>query len=93
MLSSKNWPTLIVPVDCPVTAEIDRLSRGAALAVGGGMVAVDLLERGDGELLISEVNHTMEFRNSIDTTGVDIPGRMADHVLAMAHGHAAVGVP
>ena len=70
--------------NCPVTAEIDRLSRGAADAVGGGMVAVDLLESRDGRLLISEVNHTMEFRNSIDTTGVDIPGRMADHVLALA---------
>jgi len=55
------------------------------------MVAVDLLERGDGELLISEVNHTMEFRNSIDTTGVDIPGRMADHVLALAARGTAVG--
>jgi [lysine-biosynthesis-protein LysW]--L-2-aminoadipate ligase len=77
--------------NCPVTAEIDRLSRGAAGAVGGGMVAVDLLERGDGELLISEVNHTMEFRHSIDTTGVDIPGRMADHVLALARSQAAVG--
>jgi [lysine-biosynthesis-protein LysW]--L-2-aminoadipate ligase len=53
------------------------------------MVAVDLLERGDGELLISEVNHTMEFRNSIDTTGVDIPGRMAEHVLATARGATA----
>jgi len=70
--------------NCPVTGEIDRLSRAAAEAVGGGMVAVDLLERGDGELLISEVNHTMEFRNSIEVTGVDIPGRMADHVLALA---------
>ena len=77
--------------NCPVTAEIDRLSRSAAAAVGGGMVAVDLLERGDGELLISEVNHTMEFRNSIDTTGVDIPGRMADHVLSLARTSAAVG--
>jgi len=77
--------------NCPVTDEIDRLSRAAAEAVGGGMVAVDLLERGDGELLISEVNHTMEFRNSIDTTGVDIPGRMADHVLALAARGTAVG--
>ncbi len=74
--------------NCPVTDEIDRLSRAAAEAVGGGMVAVDLLERGGGELLISEVNHTMEFRNSIDTTGVDIPGRIADHVLAVARGSA-----
>jgi [lysine-biosynthesis-protein LysW]--L-2-aminoadipate ligase len=75
--------------NCPVTAEIDRLSRGAAEAVGGGMVAVDLLESRDGRLLISEVNHTMEFRNSIDTTGVDIPGRIADHVLALARETAA----
>jgi [lysine-biosynthesis-protein LysW]--L-2-aminoadipate ligase len=53
------------------------------------MVAVDLLESRDGRLLISEVNHTMEFRNSIDTTGVDIPGRMADHVLSVASRSAA----
>ncbi len=26
----------------------------------------------------------MEFRNSIDTTGVDIPARIVDHVLAVA---------
>lgn len=69
--------------NCAVTAEIDRLSRSAAEAVGGGVVAVDLLERSD-ELLVCEVNHTMEFRNSITTTGVDIPGRIADHVLAVA---------
>ena len=36
----------------------------------------------DGGLLVNEVNHTMEFRNSIDTTGVDIPGRIVDYVLA-----------
>ena len=78
--------------NCPVTEEIDRLSRAAAEAVGGGMVAVDLMERGSGELLVSEVNHTMEFRNSITTTGVDIPGRIADHVLALARETAATGV-
>ena len=25
----------------------------------------------------------MEFRNSIDTTGVDIPGRIVDYVIAV----------
>jgi [lysine-biosynthesis-protein LysW]--L-2-aminoadipate ligase len=64
----------------------------AALAVGGGVVAVDLLERADGQLLIGEVNHTMEFRNSIDVTGVDIPGRIADHVLALARRGALAAV-
>lgn len=66
--------------NCPVTPEIDQLSRGAATAVGGGIVAIDLLETADGRLLVNEVNHTMEFRNSIAPTGVDIPGRVVDFV-------------
>jgi [lysine-biosynthesis-protein LysW]--L-2-aminoadipate ligase len=68
---------------CPVTPEIDALSRQAAAAVGGGMLAIDLLESPDG-LLVNEVNYTMEFRNSIDTTGVDIPGKMIDYLLREA---------
>ena len=67
--------------NCPITPEIDRLSLASARAVGGGVVAIDLLERRNGELLVNEVNYTMEFRNSIDTTGCDIPGRVADYVL------------
>lgn len=69
--------------NCPVTPEIDRLSRAAARAVGGGVVAIDLLEHPDG-IMVSEVNYTMEFRNSIETTGVDIPGRIVDYVMAVA---------
>ena len=69
--------------NCPVTPEIDRLSRAAARAVGGGVVAIDLLEHPDG-IMVSEVNYTMEFRNSIEVTGVDIPGRIVDYVMAVA---------
>jgi len=69
--------------NCPVTPELDALCVKAAKAVGGGVLAIDVLER-DGELLVNEVNYTMEFRNSIDTTGVNIPARMIDYVLAVA---------
>jgi [lysine-biosynthesis-protein LysW]--L-2-aminoadipate ligase len=69
--------------NCPITPEIDELSRRAAKAVGGGMLAIDLLESPDG-MLVNEVNYTMEFRNSIDTTGVDIPGKMIDYVVREA---------
>jgi [lysine-biosynthesis-protein LysW]--L-2-aminoadipate ligase len=72
--------------NCPVTPQIHELSLAAARAVGGGVVAVDLLETSDGRTLVNEVNHTMEFRNSIDTTGVDIPGKIVDYVLRMADG-------
>ncbi len=74
--------------NCPITPEIDALSLAAARAVGGGVVAVDILERRNGELLVNEVNYTMEFRNSIDTTGVDIPDKMVDYVLRVGRGEA-----
>jgi len=70
--------------NCPITPEIDRLSRAAAEAVGGGVVAIDILEAPDGRLLVSEVNHTAEFRNSIAPTGVDIAGCIVDYALEVA---------
>lgn len=69
--------------NCPVTPEIDRLSQEAARAVGGGVLAVDLFESESG-FQVNEVNYTMEFRNSIHTTGVDIPARIVDYVLNAA---------
>lgn len=69
--------------NCPVTPEVDAISRAAAQAVGGGMLAIDLLESPDG-FLVCEVNYTMEFRNSITTTGVDIPAKMIDYLIREA---------
>ena len=63
-----------------MTDELRDLSVRACRAVGGGIVAVDLFET-PGGLLVNEVNYTMEFRNSIDTTGVNIPGLVVEHVL------------
>ena len=67
--------------NCPVTPEIDALCQQAATAVGGGILAVDLLEDPERGLLVNEVNHTMEFRNSIEPTGVDIPAVVAQYVI------------
>jgi [lysine-biosynthesis-protein LysW]--L-2-aminoadipate ligase len=72
--------------NCPVTPEINELSLAAAQAVGGGVVAVDLLETKEGQLLVNEVNYTMEFRNSIDTTGVNIPDVVVDYVVKVGRG-------
>jgi [lysine-biosynthesis-protein LysW]--L-2-aminoadipate ligase len=85
--SSENWITNTarggIASNCPITPEIEDLCRRTAQAVGKGMLAIDLFESPDG-MLVNEVNHTMEFRNSIATTGVDIPGLMVDYVLAHA---------
>ncbi len=71
--------------NCPLTPELKGVSLGAARAVGGGVLAVDLMETTHG-LLVQEVNYTVEFRNSIDTTGVDIPQKILDYVEAVARG-------
>ena len=82
--SSSHWITHTargaVATGCPVTDEIASLSVAAAHAVGGSVLAVDLFESTAG-LLVNEVNYTMEFRNSIDTTGVNIPERVVTYVL------------
>ncbi len=72
---------------CEMTPDIAAISHAAAAAVSdgvGGILAIDLLEDPARGLLVNEVNHTMEFRNSIDTTGVDIPRSMAEYVLQVA---------
>lgn len=85
--SSDHWITNTArgakTTNCPITDELRELSLRGAKAVGGGVVALDLFETDDG-LLVNEVNYTMEFRNSIGVTGVDIPGRIVDHVLRVA---------
>ena len=55
----------------------------AAKAVGGGVVAIDLFETDEG-LTVNEVNYTMEFRNSVEPTGVNIPGRVVDYTIEQA---------
>jgi [lysine-biosynthesis-protein LysW]--L-2-aminoadipate ligase len=83
--SSENWITNTarggVATNCPVTDEIADLCRRAARAVGGGLLALDLFETDTG-LTVNEINHTMEFRNSIVTTGVNIPQKMIGYVLS-----------
>ena len=74
--------------NCPVTPELASISEAAAAAVGGGVVAVDLFETAQG-LQVNEVNYTMEFRNSIDTTGVNIPARVVDYVIKVGQASRA----
>ena len=68
--------------NCPVTPELREISLRAAGAVGDGVLALDLMETSRG-LVCHEVNHTMEFKNSVAPTGVDIPGKIIDHLVSV----------
>lgn len=75
--------------NCPVTPELNDLCLRAARAVGGGVLAVDLMETPDG-LTVHEINYTIEFRNSIEPTGVNIPAKVIDYVVKVAKGRQQV---
>ncbi len=85
--TSDHWITNTargaVAANCPLTDELCDISVRAAEAVGGGVVAVDVFETDNG-LLVNEVNYTMEFRNSVSVTGVDIPKHIVDYTVSRA---------
>lgn len=91
---SEHWITNTArggqATNCPVTPELNKLCVAAAKAVGGGIVGVDVLEDPERGYLVNEVNYTIEFRNSIASTGVDIPNRIVDYVLAVGRGEIKV---
>jgi [lysine-biosynthesis-protein LysW]---L-2-aminoadipate ligase len=68
--------------NCEVTPELADLAERSARAVGGAVVAVDLVEDPKRGLLVIEVNHTMEFKNSVTTTGVNIPLKIAEYAIS-----------
>ena len=71
---------------CEVTPALNDICVRAAKACGGGVLAIDVFEMPSGTFSINEVNYTMEFKNSIVTTGVDIPGLYADYIMKVARG-------
>lgn len=86
--TSPHWITNTarggVATKCPVTPELHELCIAAANAIGSGVVALDIFEDEHRGLLVNEINYTMEFRNSIDTTGVNIPAKVIDYTLQVA---------
>lgn len=69
---------------CPLTPELSEICHKAARAVGGGLLAVDIIEHPQRGFQVNEINHTMEFHTAAPTTGIDIPNLIVDYLLAVA---------
>jgi [lysine-biosynthesis-protein LysW]--L-2-aminoadipate ligase len=69
---------------CPITPEIEALCLKAAAAVGGGVLAIDLVEHPEKGLVVNEINHTMEFHTAQPISGVDIADEIVSYVLKVA---------
>ena len=73
---------------CPITPEIENLCLRAAKAVGGGVLAVDLVEHPEKGLVVNEINHTMEFHTLQPVSGIDIAGEIVDYTVIVAREYA-----
>jgi [lysine-biosynthesis-protein LysW]---L-2-aminoadipate ligase len=68
---------------CPITPEIESICLNAAKAMGGGVLAIDLIEHSERGYLINEVNHTMEFHTMQPLSGIDIAGEIVDYAISI----------
>jgi len=66
--------------NCPVTKDLSKIAALASDSVGGGILALDIFETDDGYSM-NEINHTMEFKNSEQPTGVSISGKIVDYCI------------
>jgi [lysine-biosynthesis-protein LysW]--L-2-aminoadipate ligase len=69
---------------CPVTPELEEICLKASQAVGGGVLAVDVIEHSERGLLVNEVNHTMEFHTVQPLSGIDIADTIVGYTVNMA---------
>ena len=85
--SSEHWITNTAKgaktSKCELSSELNEICQKAANSIGNGVLAIDLMESKNG-FLVNEINYTVEFRNSIEPTGVNIPGKIIDYVISEA---------
>lgn len=88
--SSEHWVTNTArgakATPCPVDAALEQVVLDAAEAVGGGILAVDVIEDSTRGYLVNEINPTPEFRGAETATHADLPNKIIDHVLRVAKG-------
>ena len=86
--TSEHWVTNTArgaqATPCPVDEELAEIVMDAARAVGGGILAIDVIEDPERGYLVNEINPTPEFRGAETATHADIPNRIIDYVLQIA---------
>jgi len=73
-------------VNCPITPELEEICLNAAAAMGGGILAVDVIEHPERGFLVNEINHTMEFHTAQPTSKIDVGDVIVDYVTKVATG-------
>ena len=81
---SSDWLTNVskgaTTEECIITPELEKISIMASRAVGGGALAIDIMETSDG-FTVNEINCSMEFKGSMHAVKKNIPAIIVDYCL------------
>ncbi|MDG6904867.1 MAG: lysine biosynthesis protein LysX [Nitrososphaerota archaeon] len=82
----ENWKTNVAlggrTEACEITSELEETVLKAAGAVGKGVLGIDLMERSDSQLVVHEVNGTVEFKGAQMATSQSIAKLIVDYLLS-----------
>jgi [lysine-biosynthesis-protein LysW]---L-2-aminoadipate ligase len=84
--SQDNWKTNVAlgghSETCKITPELEETILKTVKVIGTGVLGIDLMERPDSELVVHEVNGTVEFKGAQTATEYSIAGRIVDYVIS-----------
>jgi [lysine-biosynthesis-protein LysW]---L-2-aminoadipate ligase len=71
---------------CSLNPDLEEICLRAVQAVGGGVLAVDVIEHPERGYLVNEINHTMEFHTTQPISGIDLGDLIVGYVVKVAEG-------
>jgi len=84
--SADNWKTNVAlgghSEPCKVTPELEETVLKTVKVIGKGILGIDLMERPSSELVVHEVNGTVEFKGAQSVTSNSIAGQMIDYLVS-----------
>jgi len=69
---------------CPVNGELEQIVLKATKMLDKGVYGVDLMEGKEGNLLVHEINHNIDFRYSLGVAGINIPQKIVEWTVEQA---------
>lgn len=86
--SSESWKTNVAlgghTEPCKLTPELEDIVLKTTKVVGGGILGIDLMERESGEIVVHEVNGTVEFKGAQSATTISIADMMAEYAISLS---------
>ena len=84
-VAREGWKTNVSrggkPIPFKPSAEAEEIALKASKVLGCEIAGVDLMETGDGQLFVHEINSQPGFRGLQTSSGIDLAGQIAEYMI------------